>query len=39
MAMLTYLEAIRQAMEEEMVRDPRVFEEGRNVRMGISLSF
>ncbi|MBX7187871.1 MAG: alpha-ketoacid dehydrogenase subunit beta [Vicinamibacteria bacterium] len=31
MAMLTYLEAIRQAMEEEMVRDPRVFILGEDV--------
>ena len=31
MAMLTYLEAIRQAMEEEMVRDSRVFILGEDV--------
>lgn len=31
MAMLTYLEAIRQAMEEEMSRDPRVFILGEDV--------
>ena len=31
MAMLTYLEAIRQAMDEEMTRDPRVFILGEDV--------
>jgi 2-oxoisovalerate dehydrogenase E1 component beta subunit len=31
MAILTYLEAIRQAMEQEMVRDPRVFILGEDV--------
>lgn len=31
MAVLTYLEAIRQAMEQEMMRDPRVFILGQDV--------
>ena len=31
MAVLTYLEAIRQAMEQEMIRDPRVFILGQDV--------